>query len=162
AAAHRALAVRPLLALGGTCALSSPAHQARALLGALAPSSLEIAVVDRPDRTVVSGRHAGLDRLRGRATHLGIAHTPGHGIGPHHARLMREAVPSWAAALRGLDWRPSERTFFSPHERAVFRPGADAPGLLASHLDRPLPLHDALVDMAAAGGRIFLECGGRE
>jgi 3-oxoacyl-(acyl-carrier-protein) synthase/acyl-CoA thioesterase FadM len=160
AVAARACAIRPFLAAGDMRVLSCPAARARLLLGALAPSSLEIAVVERPDEAVLSGRHADLQRLEALAAHLQIGCASPHRIGPLHSRLLADAVAPWALALRGLSWRAPQRAVHSPFERGPYPPDADMPALIATHLARPLPFHDALVDLAASGGRVFVECGG--
>ena len=160
AVAHRARALRPLHGIGSMHVLACTAPRTRALLGALAPSSLEIAVVDRTEETVVSGRHADLERLDALAAHFGIGQAPLGSVAPLHSRLVADAVTPWASALRGLTWRAAERPVHSPIERGPYPPDADMPALLAAHLVRPLQFQDALLDLAARGGRTFIECGG--
>ena len=135
-----------------------PADGTRALLGALAPSSVEISGWTGR-RTIVSGRHGDLERLDALAAHFGIAITRPAGIGPVHSRLALPGVAPWAAALRGLAWKTPDIPVYSAPERGLQPADADLPALLASHLARPLQFHDALVDLAGRGGRVFVECG---
>jgi acyl transferase domain-containing protein len=159
ALAHRVRALRPAAALGGMRVVACPAARVRALLGALAPSSLEIALVDREGETVVSGRQADLGRLDALAAHFGIGHAAADTFAPLHSRLVAEAVPPWREALRALPWRSARRPVHSPVDRAPYASDGDMPAALAGNLVRPLNFQDALLDLAANGGRIFIECG---
>jgi 3-oxoacyl-(acyl-carrier-protein) synthase/acyl-CoA thioesterase FadM len=159
AVAARARALAPARDQGGMTNLACPAEKARALLGALAPSSLEVAVVEGAEATVVAGRHADLDRLGALAAHLGVASGRVAGAPPLHSRLATRAAAEWTEALRSLPWRAPSRPIYSMSERALLAPEADLAGVLGASLSRPLPPHDALADLAARGGRAFVECG---
>ena len=159
AAIHRVTALRAAAEVAGRRVLGCPAARTQALLGALAPSSLEVSGVDRPAETIVSGRHGDLERLDALAAHFGIAITRPAGIGPVHSRLAAEGVAPWAGTLRRLAWKTPDVPVYSAPERGLQPADADLPALLAAHLARPLQFHDALVDLAGRGGRVFVECG---
>jgi acyl transferase domain-containing protein len=160
AVAHRARALRPAHDVGGMLVLFCPVRRARALLEGLGPSSLEVAAVNLGDQTVVSGRHADLDRLAALAAHLSLASTRLESNLPFHSRLLADCVPPFAEALRGLGLSAPAAAVYSPIERAFYGPGDDLPSILASHLVRPLVFHEAMADLYELGARRFVECGG--
>jgi 3-oxoacyl-(acyl-carrier-protein) synthase/malonyl CoA-acyl carrier protein transacylase/acyl-CoA thioesterase FadM len=156
---HRVRALRPAAAVGGMRVVACSPTRVRAFLGALAPSSLEIALVDGPEETAVSGRHADLERLDALAAHFGIGCASAGAVAPLHSRLVADAVPTWTEALRALPWRAADRPMHSPVGRTPYPADGDMPAALAGGLVRPVNLQDALLDLAARGGRIFIECG---
>ena len=160
AVAHRARSLRPALDVGGMLVLFCPVRRARALLEGLGPSSLEVAAVNLGDQTVVSGRHADLDRLAALAAHLSLASTRLESNLPFHSRLLADCVTPFAEALRGLGLSAPTAAVYSPIERAFYGPDHDLPSVLASHLVRPLVFHEAMADLYELGARRFVECGG--
>jgi malonyl CoA-acyl carrier protein transacylase/acyl-CoA thioesterase FadM len=160
AVAHRARALRPAAGVGGMLVLFCPARRTRSLLEGLGPSSLEVAAVNLLEQTVVSGRHADLERLEALASHLAIAHTRLESHLPFHSRLLDDCVAPFAQALRGLALTTPERPVYSPIERRFYGAGDDLPAILASHLVRPLVFHEGLADLHELGARRFVECGG--
>ena len=160
AVAYRARSLRPALDVGGMVVLFCPPARARALLEGLGPSSLQVAVVNVVERTVVSGRHADLARLEALASHLAIAHTRLESNLPFHSRLLSGCVEPFEKALRGLSFQAPVQAVYSPMERAFYQGESDLPAILASHLVRPLVFHVALTDLHDLGARRFVECGG--
>jgi malonyl CoA-acyl carrier protein transacylase/acyl-CoA thioesterase FadM len=160
AVAHRARALRPAAGVGGMLVLFCPARRTRSLLEGLGRSSLEVAAVNLPEQTVVSGRHADLERLEGLASHLAITHTRLESNLPFHSRLLDDCVAPFAEALRGLALTTPDRPVYSPIERRFYGAGDDLPAILASHLVRPLVFHEGLADLYELGARRFVECGG--
>jgi malonyl CoA-acyl carrier protein transacylase/NAD(P)-dependent dehydrogenase (short-subunit alcohol dehydrogenase family)/acyl-CoA thioesterase FadM len=160
AVAHRARALRPAHEVGGMVVLFTPRRRTRALLESLGPSSLEVAVANLTEQTVVSGRHADLARLEALASHLAIAHTRLESNLPFHSRLLADCVEPFAQALRALPFRAPAVPVYSPIERAFYSADSDVPAILSSHLVRPLVFHEALGDLYELGARRFVECGG--
>ena len=160
AVGQRALALRQAPAAGGMLILFCHAKRARALLEALGRSSLEIAVVNLPEQTVVSGGDPDLERLAGLAAHTGITCTRLESPFPFHSRLLEPCVAPFGEALRGLPLRAPAGPVFSPLERDFWSSQDDLPRLLASHLVRPLAFDDVLRDLHELGVGRFVECGG--
>jgi acyl transferase domain-containing protein/NAD(P)-dependent dehydrogenase (short-subunit alcohol dehydrogenase family)/acyl-CoA thioesterase FadM len=160
AVAHRAHALRHAVAAGGMLILFVHAKRARSLLEVLGRTSLEIAVVNLPEQTVVSGSDADLERLAALAAHTGTACTRLESPFPFHSRLLTPCVAPFADALRALPLHVPERAVFSPMERDFYSSEDDLPGRLASHFVRPLAFDEALRDLHELGARRFVECGG--
>jgi acyl transferase domain-containing protein/NAD(P)-dependent dehydrogenase (short-subunit alcohol dehydrogenase family)/acyl-CoA thioesterase FadM len=158
--AARARALRQALSPGGMLILFCHARRARSLLEVLGRTSLEIAVVNLPEQTVISGKDADLETLAALAAHTGVTCTRLESNFPFHSRLLEPCVAPFAEALRGLPLHAPERAVFSPMERDFYSSEDDLPRLLASHLVRPLAFDEALRDLHELGARRFVECGG--
>jgi malonyl CoA-acyl carrier protein transacylase len=159
AVAHRARALRPAHDVGGMLVLFCPVRRARALLEGLGPSSLEVAAVNLGDQTVVSGRHADLDRLAALAAHLSLASTRLESNLPFHSRLLADCVTPFAEALHGSPCPPGGGRLLSDRTRVHGLRRRPAP-ILASHLCGPRVPYEAMADLYELGARRFVECGG--
>jgi acyl transferase domain-containing protein/NAD(P)-dependent dehydrogenase (short-subunit alcohol dehydrogenase family)/acyl-CoA thioesterase FadM len=160
AVAARARALRPALTAGGMVILFCHAKRARALLDVLGRTTLDVAVVNFPEQTVVSGSEADLGRLGALAAHAGVTSTRLESPFPFHSRLLEPVVAPFAEALRALPLHAPAGAVYSPMERDLYSGEHDLPRLLASHLVRPLAFDEALRDLHELGARRFVECGG--
>lgn len=158
--ATRARELRPVTGAGGMLALTCTEPRTRALIDSLGPTGLDIAVVNGTDQTVVSGSPTQLDQLDRLAEHLGIGRFRLSSSIAYHGRSLRPCVDPWSRALAGLGLRPPAKPVYSPMERGFYQPEDDLSKLLPSQLTRPLHFADAISDLVAAGGTLFLECGG--
>ena len=96
----RARALGQATGAGGMLVLFCHARRARSLLEALGPASLEIAVVNLPEQTVVSGSEADLERLTAFSAQAGVRSTRLESSFPFHSRLLAPCVAPFAEALR--------------------------------------------------------------
>jgi acyl transferase domain-containing protein/NAD(P)-dependent dehydrogenase (short-subunit alcohol dehydrogenase family)/acyl-CoA thioesterase FadM len=160
AVTERAKALEHARAPGGMLVLFTHAKNARSLVDVLGRASLDLAVMNLADQTVVSGNHPDLDRLAALATQSGVACTRLGSAYPFHSRLLEPCVAPFAEALRKLGLKTPAGPSFSPMERDFWSDHDDLSGLLASHFTRPLAFSDVLRDVYELGGRRFVECGG--
>jgi acyl transferase domain-containing protein/NAD(P)-dependent dehydrogenase (short-subunit alcohol dehydrogenase family)/acyl-CoA thioesterase FadM len=160
AVAARARALEHAKAPGGMLALFCRAKSARSLIDVLGRTSLDLAVMNLVDQTVVSGTHADLEKLATLATQTGVPSTRLGSAYPFHSRLLEPCVAPFAEALQKLSLTTPTGPSFSPMERDFWSEHDDLSGLLASHFVRPLAFGDVLRDVYELGGRRFVECGG--
>jgi acyl transferase domain-containing protein/NAD(P)-dependent dehydrogenase (short-subunit alcohol dehydrogenase family)/acyl-CoA thioesterase FadM len=153
----RAGALRAAIAAGGgMVAVFASAERTRALLTLLARPSLEIAVVNHDEQTVVSGLEPDLADLADRARALGITSHRVASAYPFHSHLLEPAVAGFRAGLRNVRLGESRIAVYSPIEGLFYRPDHID---LASHFVRPLVFPDAVRRLHAAGAKLFIECG---
>jgi acyl transferase domain-containing protein/NAD(P)-dependent dehydrogenase (short-subunit alcohol dehydrogenase family)/acyl-CoA thioesterase FadM len=153
----RAAALRAAIAPGGgMIAVFAAADRTRALLTLLALPSLEVAVVNHDEQTVVSGREPELTHLVDRAKLLGITCHRVTSAYPFHSQLLEPAVAAFRHGLRNIPLGESRVAVYSPIEGAFYHPGRIDP---PSHFVRPLVFPDAVRRLHAAGAKVFIECG---
>src|SRR5262245_41069418 len=112
---HRIRALRGMRGPpGGMMALGCDEKRVRALLEALGPVSLNVAVMNHPEQTIVSGPVEELDRLATVAESLNLTHIRLVSRYPFHSRLLRDAVAPFRDALRQLQFKPLEFPVYSP------------------------------------------------
>jgi 3-oxoacyl-(acyl-carrier-protein) synthase/malonyl CoA-acyl carrier protein transacylase/acyl-CoA thioesterase FadM len=145
---------------GGMLALPLDERQARELLETVKDNSLEVAVVNHADQTVVSGTSDDLRRLTVLAKARGVNAMPLSSRYAFHSQFLREIVAPFTAALQKLTFNPLAIPVYSPVEKSLWARQPDFPAALASHFVRRLNFSDALEDAYAFGGRTFIECGG--
>jgi acyl transferase domain-containing protein len=159
---RRLLAVRAAEAAGGMAALACGPDRAAELLARLGGSgghAIEIAVLNHPRQTVVSGPWRELEALGGIAAQNGITLTILKSSHPFHSSHLAPAVDRFAASLRAYVFAPPRVPVYLPTERRLFSPGLDLPALLASQLTRRLDFAGAVRGVAAMGYRRFVEVG---
>jgi acyl transferase domain-containing protein len=159
---RRVLALRAAAPAGTMAALSCGAAQAREMLRAGDADGIEIAVLNHPRQTVVSGPRRELEELAAAAAARGISLTYLKSRYPFHSSHLAGAVEGFAAALRECEWRPPRLPVYLAMERRLLEPGLDLPALLASQLTRRLDFAAAVHGMHDAGYRRFLEVGSGE
>jgi acyl transferase domain-containing protein/NAD(P)-dependent dehydrogenase (short-subunit alcohol dehydrogenase family) len=155
---HRLRALRAIEG-GGMVALSTGESRVRTLIEALRPSSLEVAIVNHDDQTVVSGTDRDVDRLQALAAHLGTGSARLQSPYPFHSRLLEPAVAPFAGVLRQYAFRAPQVPVYSPIACDFYSEHADLPDLLSSQLVRPFHFPDAVRRLHQMGARLFVECG---
>lgn len=156
---RRVQALREVEGIGSMLALATGEGRARALIEVLQSSSLEVAVVNHDEQTIVSGTAKDGGRLRALAQHVGIGCAHVEAGYPFHCPLMGPAAARFADALRSFEFRRPRIPVYSPIERDFYSDPGDLPGALSSHLVRPFTFPDALRRIHGMGGRMFVECG---
>jgi acyl transferase domain-containing protein len=152
---------KPVVAAGAgaMAALSCGAERAEELLRVQGGGWLEIAVINHPRQTVVSGPRRELEDLAAAAAARGISLTYLKSRYPFHSSLLAAAVEPFAASLRACEWKTPRLPVYLAMERRLLAPGLDLPALLSSHLVRRLDFAAAVQGLHAAGYRRFLEVG---
>jgi acyl transferase domain-containing protein/NAD(P)-dependent dehydrogenase (short-subunit alcohol dehydrogenase family)/acyl-CoA thioesterase FadM len=159
---HRVRALEGLEAAraGGMVAVPCGADRAARLLASLAPSSLEIAVVNHDEQTIVSGSEPDLVRLGELTTPLGLARRIQSPF-PFHCRLLEPAVKPFADALLRFRFGAPRIPVYSAIEGGFYSADGDWPQRLASHFVRPFSFPHAVEALDRHGARVFVECSGR-
>ncbi len=154
--------VRALQALdqdGRMAALTCGPERARALLAELAPSRIEISVVNHPFQTVVSGPPAHFEALEPLANERGVSVTILKSRYPFHSSYLTGAVAPFREALKPLDFQPTSIPVLISTEQRRFTPGDDLAGLLAGQFVKSLDFQAIPQQLYDEGYRVFVECG---
>lgn len=158
---NRILALQSMnSAPAGMLAVFCNENHTRSVISEIGEASLQIAVVNHDEQSVVSGTSVDLQRLETRLKSLGIQSMRLNSRYPFHSALLKPAVAHFASFLEKVNFTPPEIHAYSPIERGFYTAQSNMTHLLASHLVRPFTFPDALLKLSDLGGRIFIECGG--
>ncbi|HYX25522.1 MAG TPA: SDR family NAD(P)-dependent oxidoreductase, partial [Thermoanaerobaculia bacterium] len=155
---QRVLALRAARATGAMAALACGPERTEELLRQLG-RAVEIAVLNHPRQTVVSGPRQDLEALAALAAAQGVTLTVLKSPYPFHSSHLAPAVERFAASLRGCEFRPPRVPVYLPMEGRLWSPELDLPALLAAQLTRRLDFTGAVHGLYAAGYRHFVELG---
>lgn len=144
----------------GMLAVFCDEKRVRSVINEIGESSLQIAVVNHAEQTVISGISSDLHRLKWRLESLGIRSMVLKSRYPFHSTLMEPAVAQFTSFLETVRFTPPEIPIYSPINRGFYTVQSDIAHLLASHLIRPFSFPDSLLNLYDSGGRIYIECGG--
>ena len=156
---QRVLALRAVPTPGSMAALSCGPDRAAELLRGFANPALEIAVLNHPRQTVVSGPRRDLEALASFLSAHGVSLTHLKSRYPFHSSHLAVAVDRFAASLRVYEFAPARVPVHLAMEGRTYSPGLDLPALLAAQLTRRLDFAGAVRGLHAAGYRRFLEAG---
>jgi malonyl CoA-acyl carrier protein transacylase len=118
---------------------------------------LAVANDNSPQQVVLSGDRSGFEGASAAARELGLRAMDLPVTGAFHSPMMAEAVPSFTAALEGVEVRAPERvTVFSAVTAAPFE---DVRAQLAQALTMPVRWRETLLAMREAGAERFVEVG---
>lgn len=161
---QRVLALRSVETLGiqspgAMAALSCGPERVEELLRELRRETLEIAVLNHPRQTVVSGPRRDLEALATLAASRAVSLTFLKSRYPFHSSHLAPAVQRFAASLRTHDFAPPRVPVHLVMEGRLYSPDLDLPSLLASQLTRRLDFAGAVHRLHAAGYRRFVEAG---
>lgn len=134
--------------------------RARSVISEIGESSLQIAIVNHAEQTVISGTSVDLQRLESRLESIGIRSIRLKNRYPFHSTLLEPAVAHFESFLEKVKFTPPVIPVYSPIEQGFYTGQGDVVHRLASHLVRPFTFPDALHNLSILGGRIFIECGG--
>jgi acyl transferase domain-containing protein len=146
---------------GAMVALGCSAERARAMLELIGLGDVVVAADNSPKQSVVSGRRESLATVAAVARAIGVSFVEVQSPHAFHSPMLAPLVDQLAANVRHV--RPAElhTPVYSPIASRWYQPGDDLPGLLASHLTRPVWFRDSVQQLHASGGRVFVECGAR-
>jgi acyl transferase domain-containing protein/NAD(P)-dependent dehydrogenase (short-subunit alcohol dehydrogenase family) len=156
---HRVLALRAARTEGSMAALSCAPGRVEELLRKLGRPAVEIAVLNHPRQTVVSGPRGDLEALAPLAAAHGVSLTFVKSLYPFHSSHLAAAVDRFAASLRAYDFAPARVPVYLAMEGRLYARELDLPVLLASQLTRRLDFAGAVRSLQAAGYRRFIEMG---
>ncbi|WP_380218684.1 SDR family NAD(P)-dependent oxidoreductase [Jhaorihella thermophila] len=141
---------------GGMLSVSLPVDELRALIG----DHLDIASVNAPDLTAVSGPQAALDRLAADLEARGVDHQRIQIDIAAHSRMLDPILDDFRAFLRGLELRPPKLPVISNRTGRPLAPEqATSPDYWADQLRNTVLFADCIDHLAAEPGRVFLEVG---
>ncbi|MFB6398448.1 acyltransferase domain-containing protein, partial [Polymorphospora sp. 2-325] len=146
---------------GGMVSLSAGATRAGAMLTALGTWEVEVAAVNAPRQTVVSGPEEELSRVEALAAVAGVRARRLRAPYPFHNRVLRPVAEEYAAGLRDITVRPPAVRVFSAIGLRYYTADDDLRQALASHLTTPVRFADAVRDLYEQGVETFVECGAR-
>src|SRR5262249_31387286 len=104
---------------GGMLAVMCDESRAQALVDRIAPSSVEIALVNHPGQTVVSGAQVDLQRLASVLRDQGVSGIPLASRYPFHSAQLHDAVAPFAAAVRRTAVRPLHTPVYSAGQSSL-------------------------------------------
>ena len=155
--------IAALQALGlndaGMAALSCDQAQAESAIAALAPSSLQLAVINHSRQTVASGRRAELLALGEHLAPQGVTATLLKSRYPYHCRMLAAAVGPFAVGIDSLRAGPLRQRLFSPADGRYHQDGDEVLRQLPLHLVRRLDFQGGVRTLYERGVRTFVQCG---
>jgi phthiocerol/phenolphthiocerol synthesis type-I polyketide synthase E len=141
---------------GAMLSVQLPAAQVEPRLG----GSLDLAAVNGPAASVVSGPPEGVEELERRLAVEGIAVRRLHVQRAFHSRLMDSVVEPFAAEVRRARLAPPRIPFVSNLTGTWIRDAeATEPGYWAAHLRAPVRFGDGVAELLSDPRRALLEVG---
>lgn len=156
---QRVLALREAAQAGAMAALSADAADTGKLLAELGAHALDIAVINHPRQTVVSGPADQLDALGTIAARRGVSLTRLKSRYPFHSRLLAKAVNAFRANLAAYEFGAPHTPVFICTEGRRYTAEIDLADALAMQFVRPLNFRELVEDVYGQGFRTFVECG---
>jgi len=156
---QRVLALRSVRTAGAMAALACGPERVEELLRKLGGEAIEIAVLNHPRQTVVSGPRQDLEAFATLAAAHGVTLTFLKSPYPFHSSHLAPAVERFAASLRACKFAPARVPVHLAMEGRLWSPELDLPALLASQLTRRLDFAGVVRSLYASGYRRFVEMG---
>ncbi len=153
AARARAMAAAPA---GGMLAVTGPVEQVRAVL----PDTVDVAVVNGPQQTVLAGPVDDLEQLVSTLAGRGWTTRRVRTSHAFHSRLMAPAVAEFEAAFEGVELRAPQIPIHSAATGALLSDAeATSPAFWAAQVTGPVHFGPALDALLAEAGGTLLEIG---
>jgi malonate decarboxylase epsilon subunit len=125
---------------------------------ALPDSPVFLANLNAPRQIVVSGAHAGLERLMEKARLAGAARAQRLNVSvPSHCRLLAPVADELDRATTGLLFRPPKYVYVGNRGGRPLRDSASVRRELVSNVAHAVRWHDATTLMFELGARLFVE-----
>ena len=144
---------------GAMGVLNTDAASAQAILDELASDSLDIAVENAPDETLIAGAVEAVVSAFAIASRKGVRFS--RLVSPyamHCPSLMTEAAGTLLHRLSGLRPRVPEAPVYSPYMARFLTENDDLADMLAFHFYRRLPFAQAVRRLYQSGISAFVEC----
>ncbi|MEE8170568.1 MAG: acyltransferase domain-containing protein, partial [Phycisphaerae bacterium] len=143
---------------GAMAAVDADEHDVTALIGDV--ESVQIANLNAPAQTVISGTDAAIDEVLNRCKQKGIEARRIRVACAFHSPIVAGAREPFADALAGVTIRSPRIAVFSNTTAAPHASDADEiRARLVEHLAKPVRFADELRAMHDAGARVFIEVG---
>jgi acyl transferase domain-containing protein/acyl carrier protein len=146
---------------GGMLSLSLGLRRTEHLLAALGTWSVEIAAVNAPRQTVVSGPIDELTLIEVTSVPAGIGARWLQAPYPFHNHMLRDVAEEFAKGISRIPVKAPNIRVYSPIALEYHQADADLREAIVSHLVRPVRFSDALHALYADGVDEFVECGAR-
>ncbi|MEU6642083.1 acyltransferase domain-containing protein [Saccharomonospora sp. NPDC046836] len=146
---------------GGMLSVELSEPRTRHLLAALGCWRVEIAAVNAPTQTVVSGLHDDLAHVESVASAAGWGCRRVRAPYPFHHPMLLPVAEQFAKALAGIPFAPPRTRVYSPVAQVYYRPDDDLRAAVTAHLSQPVWFADAVRALHAEGVHIWVECGAR-
>jgi amino acid adenylation domain-containing protein/non-ribosomal peptide synthase protein (TIGR01720 family) len=141
---------------GGMTTVHLPVDEVRPIL----PSGVDIAAVNGPALTVVSGRLEALAALEGELAARAIEHRRLRTSHAFHSSMMEPILEPFARAVAGIALREPEKEYISNLTgRPVTAAEATDPGYWVRHLRHAVRFADGVDELLREPDRVFLELG---
>lgn len=144
---------------GKMAAVSCGADRAREIIRSLGRPSLEIAVINHPRQTVISGLAADLDQLGEFMARQGINLTVLKSRYPFHSALLKPGVEPFRLMLCSYKFQPAAIPVYLCTEGKLYSSGADLAVVLSEQFVKPMNFAATLAGLHQQGFRRFVECG---
>ncbi|MBO1413051.1 type I polyketide synthase, partial [Streptomyces sp. FH025] len=154
-AAHRARLIAST-GPGAMLSLTASAERAQELV---AGTDCDVAGLNGPRSTVVSGSPEGIDEVVRRAKEEGVRAQRLAVSVAMHSRYVEPAADALAEVVRGLDFHTPGIPVVSNVTGEVLEEGAYGPDYWARHLRRPVRFHDSGRTLLALGVDVLVELG---
>jgi acyl transferase domain-containing protein/NAD(P)-dependent dehydrogenase (short-subunit alcohol dehydrogenase family)/acyl carrier protein len=126
-----------------------------ALLGNL----VDVAAVNAPQLTVVSGAVSEVDRVLAHAAQCGFEGVKLHVAQAFHSRLMEPVLEAFTGAIAALPMNEPVLPFFSNVTGALAAPGQLTPSYWVEHIRKPVLFGAGIEQMRLSGVDVFVEIG---
>ncbi len=121
---------------------------------------VEVANLNCPGQTVISGERGAVEKALGVAKERGAKRTMMLPVSaPFHCRLMEEAGRRLAAVLSGIVWSPFRVPVVSNVTASLVTDSADVPPLLVGQVSAPVRWTESIRTLCAQGVDTFIEVG---
>jgi acyl transferase domain-containing protein/NAD(P)-dependent dehydrogenase (short-subunit alcohol dehydrogenase family) len=144
---------------GKMAAVSCNADRAREIIRSLGKPSLEIAVINHPRQTVISGLAVDLDELGEFMARQGINLTLLKSRYPFHSALLKPGVEPFRLMLCSYKFQPAAIPVYLCTEGKLYSRGADLAAVLSEQFVKPMNFAVTLAGLHQQGFRRFVECG---
>ncbi|MEU6157839.1 acyltransferase domain-containing protein [Streptomyces sp. NPDC047130] len=147
---------------GGLLAVALDRRRARHLAAVVDDWAVNVAVVNGPGQSVLSGPHEALDAALRVARALDVQAVRVKAAYPYHSPWMRGAADEFGPLVHRAETRAPGRRVYSPIAGGYVGTKEDVAVVGADHMVRPVDFRRALHDLEEDGVDVFVECGGKD
>lgn len=146
---------------GGLLTVGLSEERARQLVAGAGLVEVDVAAINGPRQTVLSGPDHALDRLTSLADELSVPRKRLRSPYPFHHRFLEPVVRHLGRAVADIPVRPLTVPVHSTLHHGWYEDEDDVTALMCRHLTRPVGFLRAVRELHAAGTDFFVEAGAR-
>ncbi|MFJ2738049.1 acyltransferase domain-containing protein [Streptomyces sp. NPDC087440] len=146
---------------GGLLAVGLSVERAHRLVTGAGLVDIDVAAVNGPRQTVLSGPDASLEQLVAITGELGVPRKRLESPHPYHHRFLEPVARHLEQALADVPVRPMRFPVHSTVHHRWYTDGDDVTALMCAHLTHPVGFLRAVRELQAAGTDFFVEAGAR-